>query len=274
MIHAIVIPAIDPDNTRGCLESMSKATRDRVILIDNTDDMAIAAEWRDRVHLTCADGRNRGVAASWNTGARCAFAEGASFVTVCSASMRFFRDGGEALCRVADFAAGHDQWLHGFESLNGWHLFTLGRATWDLVGEFDEAFFPAYFEDNDYIYRMRVAGILEPAGGDRSARLIPWVPTLTYECVGDAQAVKRCGIEVDLTELAAYYERKWGGPPGAEVFRTPFDVEHIRQEDTGHGSVTRSWVGYRGDMEYPIVDAFWRHVYTPEEIERMTGGSK
>lgn len=37
--------------------------------------------------------------------------------------------------------------------------FLLGKATWDAVGEFDPAFVPCYFEDNDYHYRMKQKGI-------------------------------------------------------------------------------------------------------------------
>ena len=37
--------------------------------------------------------------------------------------------------------------------------FIISRDCWEKVGEFDEAFAPAYFEDNDYHYRMKLLGI-------------------------------------------------------------------------------------------------------------------
>jgi GT2 family glycosyltransferase len=33
------------------------------------------------------------------------------------------------------------------------------RSTWDAIGRFDEGFYPAYFEESDYCYRARGAGI-------------------------------------------------------------------------------------------------------------------
>ena len=41
---------------------------------------------------------------------------------------------------------------------DGFNLFSVPRATAEKVGYFDENFYPAYFEDNDYVYRCRLAG--------------------------------------------------------------------------------------------------------------------
>lgn len=233
MKHYIVAPAINVENTVGFLDSLDpEIIKQRVILIDNTEHADIKAAVGGGVAVWHLPFRNIGVAASWNWGAVHALAHGATFVTLASTSMRLTPDGGRALCDIADFAADHDQWLYGFESLNGWHLITLGRKTFDEVGFFDEQFHPAYFEDNDYIHRMRLAGILEPADGDRSQRKIPWVPTLRYESMGDGLAIKS-GVHADLDANRRRYIAKWGGPPGEEL------RVHIRQEDTGHGAVTR-----------------------------------
>ena len=218
--HVLVIPAIHAANTRACLQSLDPDYLARVYLIDNTDARSILDEWEDRVWGWHAPMRNLGVAASWNSGCRAAFEAGAVFATLTSTSMRF-ADGGRALCKTADFAADHDQWLHGFESLNGWHLFTIGAETFGTVGPFEEGFWPAYYEDNDYIWRMRCAGILEPVDGDRSERLIPWVPTIDYECVQNAHAYEHCRITVDWEAHKALYMAKWGGMPGEEIHTTP-----------------------------------------------------
>jgi GT2 family glycosyltransferase len=37
--------------------------------------------------------------------------------------------------------------------------FALPRQTWDLVGRFDEGFYPGYYEDSDYCYRARHKGL-------------------------------------------------------------------------------------------------------------------
>ena len=162
-----------------------------------------------------------GVAASWNAGVSEALIQGAEFVTLCSTSIRF-TDGGEQLCDIADFCIENTQWPWGFESLNGWHLITLGAVTLELVGEFDENYYPAYYEDCDYVHRMRLAGILEPKGSDRDDRKIPWVPTLKYPC-SDAATIAAGLIAPDWEEIRDYHERKWGCRNGGEeIYTTPF----------------------------------------------------
>lgn len=237
MKHVLVVPAIHAANTRACLESLDPAYLARVYLIDNTDDRSILDEWEHRVWAWHAPMRNLGVAASWNSGCRAAFEAGATFATLTSTSMRFWSDGGRALCATADFAAEHDQWLHGFESLNGWHLFTMGAKTFEAVGPFEEAFWPAYYEDNDYIWRMRVAGILPPAGPHTPDRKIPWIPTLRYDCETDGYALKSGKVTVDLEGLRTYYVRKWGGPPGEEQWPAPFlgPAHDFSYPVVGHG---------------------------------------
>lgn len=238
--HFIVVPAIHFGNTMAFLDCVPiERSLERVIVIDNTQDGAIA-KVAANVHASVAMRRNAGVAASWNWGVRVALAAGAEFVTLCSTSVRF-DDGAQRLCKTADLFAENGQMPWGFESLLGWKMITLGRRTLETVGPFDERFWPAYFEDNDYIWRMRCAGILEPAGADRSLRKIPWIGALDYPVVEDAHAIKNVdGLEVDFVALQAYYELKWGGPPGEELFTEP-QTEPIRQiEAFGH------------DYSYPV----------------------
>lgn len=220
MKHYFVVPAIHLENTSSFLASLGNdIALERVILIDNTPDGVIADRLADIVAHSVTNNHNAGVGPSWNTGAQLALAQGAEFVTLTSTSMRLQPDGGAALCRTADLAAENGQWPYGFESMNGWHLITLGRRTFDEVGYFDEEFAPAYYEDNDFIYRMRLAGILDT--GDRSKRKIPWIGALRYRCVQDGHAIAN-GVKVDLEKNAAYYAKKWGGLPGEEKFTTPF----------------------------------------------------
>lgn len=218
MNHYIVAPAINLDNATAFVDCLDpELARERLILVDNTETGEIAVELMHRVLHVRADNRNLGVAASWNHGCRYGFAAGAYFVTIASTSVRMW-DGGHGLCRTADLAAENSQWPYGFESMNGWHLFTVGYKTWAEVGEFDERFYPAYFEDNDYIWRMRCAGILEPAGGDRAHRMIPWIGALKY-ADETASAIKSGAVSVDLAAQEARYVEKWGGKPGEETVR-------------------------------------------------------
>lgn len=220
-VHCIVVPAIHEENTLEFMRTVAAdVMRDRVILVDNTDDGCIFDTWHTQVRFATARRRNGGVAAAWNIGVDEASRLGAEFVTLCSTSVRF-DDGAQGLCRTADYAAENGQWVYGFESLVGWKCITFGMSTFDRVGGFDEEFWPAYFEDNDFIWRLRCDGILEPRGGDRALRKIPWVGALQPRVVEDAHAIKHAGVEVRFDQLQEYYEAKWGGPPGEETSCTP-----------------------------------------------------
>jgi len=93
--------------------------------------------------------------------------------------------------------------------------FILHRHCWETVGPFDEAFFPAYFEDNDYHRRIALAGL----------RAVAHPPAIFYH-YGSRTQNESCPTPVvpgDAFERNRdYYIRKWGGPPGAESFTAPF----------------------------------------------------
>ena len=91
--------------------------------------------------------------------------------------------------------------------------FMIDRKCWETIGEFDELFHPAYYEDNDYHYRMKLAGLAA----------LTYPPAMFFHW-GSATQLEALGRP--LTNSAnnhAYYVRKWGGDPGHEVFRTPLN---------------------------------------------------
>lgn len=83
------------------------------------------------------------------------------------------------------------------------------------IGGFDEQFRMAYFEDNDYAWRLHLAR---------------WQLAVAPSTVGHVGSATIAAMTPDqLTEKHAayahnqdYYLRKWGGPPHAEIYSTPF----------------------------------------------------
>jgi len=82
------------------------------------------------------------------------------------------------------------------------------------IGEFDENLHPAYFEDNDYCYRTILSGlscvrsqnaIFYHYGSRTQNSGNPVVPSEQFE------------------RNREYYRRKWGGLPGEETFRSPWN---------------------------------------------------
>ena len=92
----------------------------------------------------------------------------------------------------------------------------LNRKYFDRVGEFDEGFYPAYFEDNDSHRRMNLANV--------QCTLYP--PAMFYH-YGSRTQNENGFHPVELSQKfernRAYYISKWGGGPGEEIFKNPMN---------------------------------------------------
>ena len=85
----------------------------------------------------------------------------------------------------------------------------------DKFGLFDENFTPAYFEDNDMRYRIKVSGGRQ--GIVLDARMYHYG---SYTQNHDGQRV----VSHQMFEANRdYYVRKWGGTPGEETYINPFN---------------------------------------------------
>jgi GT2 family glycosyltransferase len=104
--------------------------------------------------------------------------------------------------------------------------FMINRECWDKVGEFDEVFAPAYYEDNDMHYRMNLAGI----------KAVCYPPAMFYHYGSRTQNE---AIGRPLTNSGNQFEqyvKKWGGGPGQEKFTHPYnaedkDITSVKQND-------------------------------------------
>jgi len=93
--------------------------------------------------------------------------------------------------------------------------FGINKYCFNEIGYFDESFYPAYFEDNDYHYRMKLEGIKAICNYDNyyfhyGSR------TKHHEKRFDDY------IKWRYLQNQAYYSKKWGGEPGKEKYKKPF----------------------------------------------------
>jgi len=105
-----------------------------------------------------------------------------------------------------------------FVALEGWACFLQRDACWRRIGEYDEAFWPAYFEDNDYHHRMRVAGL--PPVVNHPPAAVVHAGSATIAALPPAD---RAAVGYGFERNRVYYVRKWGGMPDRERFTVPFD---------------------------------------------------
>lgn len=112
---------------------------------------------------------------------------------------------------------------------HGYSCFAITAAAIEKIGAFDQNFFPAYYEDNDYDRRAKLLGFTRvelPQAGvvhEGSGSLFKAGPELARQ---HSITFPLCG---------AYYLRKWGGGPAIEKNEYPFNDPsvglHIPLED-------------------------------------------
>lgn len=93
----------------------------------------------------------------------------------------------------------------------------VNRATVESAGLYDEwAFWPLYFEDDDYVRRCELVGVdwIEYDG------LIAHDRSITIRSDANAAA----NNNRTFPECHRRYVEKWGGSPGAERYQTPYDL--------------------------------------------------
>lgn len=93
----------------------------------------------------------------------------------------------------------------------------LNRACVDAIGLIDEwAFFPAYFEDDDYQWRCAQGGV----------EWIAYDGTIGHDTSISIRSDERLARRNADTfpENGRRYKEKWGGMPGSEQFRTPYNL--------------------------------------------------
>lgn len=88
------------------------------------------------------------------------------------------------------------------------------------IGPFDENFFPAYFEDNDYHYRIKLANLKAVA---TTAASYYHYGSQTQNASPEHPVVPGKQFEANRD----YYKKKWGGVPGAEMFTRPFNDDSL-----------------------------------------------
>lgn len=240
MNTTVVVPSIDPAYTRDCIETMRFVEPGSVPDIRHNAGTDIAVvngkNWThgrpdDQLVVVFNTPRhNLGVAASWNVGIHQMYEASNDWLVICSAAVRFGPAGGEDFLReLVDWDTGRFE-RHGICALEadgglGWHLIAFHRSVFERVGYFDENFWPAYHEDNDFSYRIQLAYDVDSRAPDFVGPLWPKV-AVDARLDQVAHGIKRGGVTVDLVALEQYYARKWGGTSTNETLTSPFGTTH------------------------------------------------
>jgi hypothetical protein len=182
-----------PDLLERLLDSLDCPV-DTLAVVDNSGgDQAVAA-LLTRLETTghpkvaqvrvCRPFRNLGVASSWNAILR-AFPE-VPYSLVVNNDICFAP--GVLAAALGRLDSQRPQWLPLMPFDEAFSAFFLTSLAWNLVGLFDETFYPAYLEDNDYRERMRRYPQLEtPPHDDLAAAMAACNPVGSATISSDPQ---------------------------------------------------------------------------------------
>jgi GT2 family glycosyltransferase len=220
MTTTLLIPTLSRfDLLKRLLESEKKQTKrvDDIIVVDNSGGKL---KIKDVNNIIPA--HNIGVAGSWNIGLSLNF-KGDHLLIICNDDNLLKPKAIEELVLLAKKNPEHGF----FSSLSGgFSLFALRPSiAVNTVGYFDEGFYPAYFEDNDYHYRMKLNNLdfiktqeeIYELGvkGEGSQ-------TLNSDMTSD---LDRRAIHIGFQSNQLRYEAKWGGKPSEEIYTEAFNLK-------------------------------------------------
>jgi len=187
--------------------------------------------------------KNRGLAKSWNDAIQMSQNYGDEFCIIANDDIKF-KDGG--FVSFVDFVRNIEgdyglATVLGQEGENSSHAGqaisqefacgVIGKKALREIGFLDQNFTPAYFEDTDYIYRMRLAG-LTIALDERV--LVEHERSKTMRSSSEAK-----GLVSEASERnRKLFIEKWGGDFHSAHFKRPFNDQrnsiYISYEDSDH----------------------------------------
>lgn len=200
----IAIPTINrADLLEEALDVYTKNWKRQILIIDNGKQII---QPRSSVKVLKMP-QNLGVSGSWNYACNLLFGQGYTHICLLNDDVIWKKTQEE----VDNFIK--DNPTDFYVGMGTWCNLVLPKNTWDIVGPFDENFFPAYFEDNDYCYRMRLAGLKRINSEFFSPEVFRNSQTIARD--------KSLNKNFDLNKEK--YKQKWGGYPLEETFKTPYN---------------------------------------------------
>jgi hypothetical protein len=198
------------------LDTLLKQEKDfeKIFIVDNGTQNIQIDNAKVEVYETDA---NLGVAGSWNKGINYIFNDkDISYILALNDDINIDE---YQLLDIRKFLTNHINvwWVIGTFGCSIWALSRQGALSMEYEeGKyFDENYFPAYYEDNDFYMRMKlidetkVLTDIEELG-----------PTI---CRGSMSIAKDRNLNLSWKNRL-YYNLKWGGDPGKEKFIKPFNI--------------------------------------------------
>jgi GT2 family glycosyltransferase len=219
------LPSLDPQLIAGVhllvSETEEQTYHDEKFL--NPLDVAQLAEQSERFgdFRVTAVLQNFGVANAWNYFTEQAEKDGYDAVIVANDDIYLY-DG--VLERFVEKMQNNE--FVCFEGQNAFSFYGMHVTLFNRVGKFDENFWPAYYEDNDYHYRMKLLGLPTAYVAEPSYfhQVSATITKFDY--------FRKMMHHHNFRKNTAYYTQKWGGLPHNEQFTEPFSEEGVDHDQS------------------------------------------
>lgn len=199
------------DTLRTCINSAltGSVPVDKVMVIDNSAGQLRAHEFHNQPVYIHTPPFNFGCAKTWNMFMR----ENDDQVIIANDDVEFLPNTVE---HFRDHFKDGAQFM-GANGSNAFSLFCLRKSTWETVGPFDEQFWPAYYEDNDYMRRMKISGI------PLTFFVGHWYHHVGSATIASYTSAEKSEHQRQFAANGQRYKDKWGGPPNAERYTAPYN---------------------------------------------------
>lgn len=189
---------------------------DKIIVVDNSNGELLPIEG---VEIYKAN--NIGVSGSWNFGLNSIKDD--DLIFICNDDNFLEKN---AIETIYNLSKENPEQAFFASAGGGFSFFAINKNKMFYdIGYFDEAFYPAYFEDNDYHYRMKLKGYDFICSEQELYRLgVNGEGSQTInsnKTSDDDKKLIQLGYQVN--ELR--YIKKWGGKTGEEIFNKPFNLK-------------------------------------------------
>jgi GT2 family glycosyltransferase len=203
----VVIPTINRADLLN--DALAKYFEDfketHIAICDNGNQQIIT---REENFMIYRPEQNLGVAGSWNMLMDYSKKIGATHVLVLNDDIYLGKDE-----QTIKYLIRHNIEFDFINSFQNWCSFILKIDIWEKAGGFDTEFFPAYFEDNSFCYKMRLQNMERV----HTFELNP----LVYR--NSMTIAKEPSLNNNFMRNRQVYIDMWGGLPNEEKYTTKYN---------------------------------------------------
>jgi GT2 family glycosyltransferase len=153
------------------------------------------------------------VSGALNKGFRWALRDGCDYIVYAADDVIIK---GDDIERLLTTLIEEDKWVVSLQ-LGGLAFFAINPVVFDEVGYWDEGFYPAYFEDNDWYYRIKLK---DPNRYKEIPGQSVHLESVTLKRMSPHEVEKH---HINFRRNRDRYIAKWGGEPYHETFTVPWN---------------------------------------------------